>query len=90
MRRLLLLCMLAGTCAADDCGNNQSPTPPTPTIVKQDPSALQYVRDERVGLCFARYSYSFGDYNKDTGYSIAAVDCEKLKGVTAAPVESLR
>jgi hypothetical protein len=64
-----------------------------PTIVKQDPRALQYIRDERVGLCFARYSFSFnfgGFKEADTGYSIALVDCEKLKTVSSAPVENLK
>lgn len=84
------ICML-GLAAGGSC-KAEPPGPPTPTVVKADPGYLTYVRDERVGLCFARYRYEIPcpACPSTNGYSIAPVDCAKLVGVAAAPVEELR
>jgi hypothetical protein len=75
------------------CEIEDRPSQPPPTTVKADPQALQYIRDERTNLCFARYSYRIpcGELCVDgSGASITMIPCDALKGVTTAPVEEFK
>ena len=84
--------MLAGIGFAGIHCEDEKPAPPPPTITQANPRHLQYVRDNRTNLCFARYWFGIDTYgqNHSDAYSIVLVPCEALKAINSNQVEELK
>lgn len=73
---MMLVCCVFLTCGMDDCNSN--------TIVSEKPKHLSYIKDNRTGLCFAKYNEGGGD-----SYSpaITLVPCASLTKINPIEVE---
>lgn len=89
---ILFMCLLPlMLCGTDDCDGQT--TSPKPTTVKADPNNLQYIRDDRTNLCFAKYSYTIpcGEMCSDEeGVSIVMVPCKALENIVQSVVEKYK
>lgn len=79
MKRVLPLMLLFAFCGVDECNE------PPKTVEKADPVRINYIRDDRTNLCFARWR----GYGEDSS-SIAHVPCQALINVVPGMVESYK